>query len=60
MELPDPEVAPVILPIVEPMVHVKVLGTDADKVIEGLVPLQIATELSFVTKGVGFTVTVIV
>ena len=57
---PDPELEPVTPPVVTPMVQVKVLGTDADKLIIGLAPLQIVEVAELVTAGEGFTVTVIV
>jgi hypothetical protein len=60
MVLPDPAVAPVIPPTFVPIVHVNVLGVDADRLIFGLVPLQIVTAAGFNTTGLGFTVTVIV
>jgi hypothetical protein len=58
--LPDPALAPVIPPEIVPIVHVKVLGALAVRLMFGLVALQIATAAALVTAGVGFTVTVIV
>jgi hypothetical protein len=57
---PDPALAPVMLPVIFPMVHANVLGAVAARAMFGLVALQIATVEGFVTAGVGFTVTVIV
>ena len=57
---PLPALAPVIPPVIVPIVHVNVLEAVAAKDIFGLVPLQIATAFAFVTTGVGLTVTVIV
>jgi hypothetical protein len=57
---PDPALAPVIPPVIVPMVQAKVLGALAVKAMFGLVPLQIDAVAEFVTVGVGFTVTVIV
>lgn len=54
-----PELAPVMLPVIAPTVHWKVLGADEDKLIFVLVPLQIEAVLALVTTGVGSTVTVI-
>jgi hypothetical protein len=56
---PDPELAPLILPVIEPILHVKVLGVLEVSAMFVFVPLQIAFEEEFVTTGVGFTVTVI-
>ena len=58
--LPLPAVAPVIPPVTAPMVQVNVLGTLAVSAILVAVLLQIVSALAVVTKGVGFTVTVIV
>jgi galactitol-specific phosphotransferase system IIC component len=60
MVLPEPALAPVILPLIEPIVHVNVLGALAVRAIFGLVLLQIETAAGFVTSGLGLTVTVIV
>lgn len=57
---PDPGVAPVILPVMVPIVHVKVLGAVAASAMFVGVPLQIAAVLAVVTTGRGFTVTVTV
>jgi hypothetical protein len=58
--LPDPEFAPVIPPVIVPIVHVKVLGALAVREILGLVLLQVETAAAFVTTGLGLTVTVMV
>ena len=60
MILPPAAVAPVIPPVIIPMVHVKVQGTD--EVRTRFCGMSLHTELvaGFVTTGVGFTVTVIV
>jgi hypothetical protein len=60
MLLPEPAVAPVIPPVMVPTVHEKLLGVVADKVMFGLVLLQVDAVAGLVTAGVGFTVTVIV
>jgi uncharacterized protein Usg len=58
--LPDPAIAPVILPVIVPTVHVKLLGALAVNAMLGLVPLHVTAVLAVVTTGVGVTVTVIV
>ena len=58
--LPEPALAPVIPPLIDPMVHVKLDGTLAVSAMFGPVPVQIEVAAAFVTAGVGFTVTVIV
>ena len=57
---PDPALAPVMLPVIVPMVHAKLLGKLAAREILGLVPLQIIAVAPLVTAGTGLTVTVIV
>jgi hypothetical protein len=57
---PDPADAPVIPPLIVPIVHVNVAGALDASVILGLVPLQMVAVAGFVTAGVGLTVTVIV
>jgi hypothetical protein len=57
---PEPAVAPVIPPVMVPMVHEKVLAVFAVRLIAVLLSLQIVAELGVVTKEDGFTVTVIV
>ena len=56
---PEPFTAPVMLPVVAPTVHKKLLATLAVKVIFGDVPLQVLAVAALVTTGVGFTVTMI-
>jgi hypothetical protein len=58
--LPDPALAPEILPLMDPMVHVNVLAVLAVSARFGLVLLHIETPEGFVTTGLGLTVTVIV
>jgi hypothetical protein len=57
---PDPAVAPVMPPVIFPIVHANVDGTLDVREIFGLVPLHTASVAALVTTGVGFTVTVIV
>ena len=57
---PDPALAPVIPPVIVPMVHVNVLGALDVIVIAVDVPLHISFVGALVTTGVGLTVTVIV
>jgi len=57
---PEPALAPVIPPVIVPIVHEKLLATLAVKLIFGPVPLQVVFVAAVVTIGVGFTVTVIV
>ena len=57
---PEPLLAPVIPPVIVPTIQVKVLDTEAVRLIFGLVPLQMVAELGVVTTGFGFTVTVMV
>jgi hypothetical protein len=56
---PEPAFAPVILPVLVPKVHAKVLGALAVKLIFGLAPLHTLAVAELITAGVGFTVTVI-
>ena len=58
--LPLPAFAPVIPPVIVPIVHAKLLGALAVSAILGLVLLQVEKAFAVVTTGVGFTVTVIV
>ena len=58
--LPLPALAPVIPPVIVPIVQVNVLEADEVREIFGLVLLQIARVDGFVTAGVGLTLTVIV
>ena len=60
MGVPEPALAPVILPVIVPTVHVKVLATPAVNAIFGLVPLHILFVAAVVTAGPGLTDTVIV
>jgi hypothetical protein len=57
---PEPAVAPVMLPVIVPIVQAKLLGALDVKVIFGPVPLQVLAVGELVTIGVGLTVTVIV
>lgn len=58
----EPELAeaPVIPPVIVPIVQLNVLGADAVRLIFGPDPLQVTAVAAFVTTGLGFTVTVIV
>ena len=60
MVLPELELAPVILPVIVPSVHAKLLAALDVKDIFDPVPLQMLAALVFVTDGIGFTVTIIV
>jgi hypothetical protein len=60
MVAPDPADAPVIPPVIVPIVQVNVLGAVAVKAILVAVPLQMAAVFAVVTAGLGFTVTVMV
>ena len=60
IEFPDPALAPVIPPVMVPIVQVNVLGAEAVKAIFGLVALQVDAVLAVVTTGLGYTLTVIV
>lgn len=53
MVLPEPAVAPEMLPAMVPTVHVKVLGALAVSAIFGLVSLQIDDVFAVVTTGLG-------
>lgn len=57
---PDPDVAPVMPPLMVPTVQVNVLAVVAVNAMLVVPPLQIAAVFAVVTTGVGFTVTVIV
>jgi len=59
MVKPEPAVAPVMPPVIVPMVQLKVLAIEAVKLMPGLVPLQIVAVGEFVTTGLGLTVTMI-
>ena len=58
--VPEPAFAPVIPPVMVPMVQLNVLPALAVKPILVEVPLQMVFVAAVVTTGVGFTVTVIV
>jgi hypothetical protein len=60
MVAPLPAVAPVMPPVIVPIVHVNVLAALAVNAMFVAVPLQIAAVFAVVTAGVGLTVTVIV
>jgi ABC-type proline/glycine betaine transport system permease subunit len=57
---PDPALAPVMLPVIVPIVHAKLLGALAVNAIFGPDPLQVLAVAALVTAGIGLTVTVIV
>jgi hypothetical protein len=57
---PDPALAPVIPPVIAPIDQVKVLDTDAARLIPGPAPLHVLAVLAVVTTGDGLTVIVIV
>jgi hypothetical protein len=57
MVLPVPALAPVIPPVIVPMVHANVLGALDVSAMLGLPPLQIDNVAALVTAGVGLTVT---
>jgi hypothetical protein len=58
--VPDPALAPVIPPVLVPIVHEKLLGVEEVSTVFGAVLLHISAVALFVTTGLGFTVTVIV
>jgi hypothetical protein len=60
IELPEPELAPVMPPVIVPVDQIKLLGALEVKLIFVLAPLHILTVGEFVTAVDGFTVTVIV
>lgn len=57
---PDPALAPVMPPVIVPMVHANVLGVLAVNAMLVAVALHIVAVFAVVTTGVGFTVTVMV
>ena len=57
---PEPALAPVMPPVMMPIVQVKLLGVLEVNVIFGPVPLHVLAVGAFVTAGFGFTVTVMV
>ena len=56
---PAPELAPVIGPVIVPIVHEKLLVGEAARLITGAKPLQMVAVLAVVTNGAGLTVTII-
>ncbi len=60
MVAPELAIAPVMLPVIVPIVQAKLLGVPDVNEIFGLVPLQILFVAALVTVGIGLTVTVIV
>jgi hypothetical protein len=60
MVAPEPGLAPVIPPVIVPIVQAKLLGAEAVNAIIGLDPPQTVVVAEFVTTGLGLTVTVIV
>jgi hypothetical protein len=58
--LPDELLAPVMPPVIVPMVQANVLGAVAVSEIFGPEPLHVDAVFAVVTDGVGLTVTVIV
>jgi uncharacterized protein Usg len=60
MVVPEPALAPVMPPVITPIVQAKLLGALDVKVIFGPVPLQVLTVAGLVTVGIGLTVTAIV
>ena len=57
---PEEALAPVMPPVMVPMVHANVLATLAVKLMFGPVPLHVLAVFAVVTTGDGFTVTVMV
>lgn len=60
MVLPDPALAPVMLPVMVPTVHVNVLGVEAVSATLAEDPLQEEAVAGEVTAGLGNTVTVMI
>jgi hypothetical protein len=60
MDGPEPEIAPVMPPVIVPTAHVKLPGTLDVNAIPGLAPLQVLAVVAFRTDGAGLTVIVIV
>lgn len=60
MDVPELAVAPLIRPMLVPIVQLKLLAALAVSAIFGLVPLQTVALVALVRAGAGFTVTVIV
>ena len=59
MVLPEPALAPVMPPLIDPTVQVKLLATDAVRLIFVIVALQLVVVLTVVTTSAGLTVTII-
>ena len=57
---PEPAEAPVMPPVIVPMVQVKLLATEAVKLMPVPVPLQMVAVTGVNKEGAGLTVTVIV
>jgi hypothetical protein len=57
---PDAALAPVMPPVMVPMVQLNELAAEAVNPILGPVPLHIVAVFAVVTEGLGFTVTVMV
>ena len=57
---PDPELAPVIFPVIAPTDQLNVLAMLDVRFISGPTPLQVLAVIEFVTAGDGFTVNVTV
>ena len=57
---PELALAPVILPVIVPMVHANELGAVDVKLMPAPLPLQVMAVDALVTAGVGLTVTVMV
>lgn len=60
MDPPEPALAPVMLPVIVPIVQLNVLGVLDVRLMFVPTPLHLLTVAEFVTMGFGFTVTVIV
>lgn len=58
MVAPDPELAPLMLPVLVPKVHANVLGVVAVRPMFGPKPLHILAVVAVVTAGRGSTATV--
>lgn len=53
---PEPAIAPVIPPVIFPIVQLNVLGISEVSVILGPVPLQVLAVAEFVTRGMGIAI----
>lgn len=60
MAVPEPALAPVTPPLIDPTVQIKVLGAEAVNGMFVVEPLQIVAVAGVVTSGVALTLTVIV